>query len=76
VLSAQPHTPVAGCLGAFVGEGSNVVVACLSDQARPLAVTVTLAGVRRGVTARFPVFTEEQARQNQAFWDRAVQDNR
>jgi len=71
VLSAQPDVPLAGTLGAGVEQG-EIVVRAPTVTARPVSVTVLLAGVRRSVTERFPVYTEEQARRNDAFWRQAV----
>jgi len=71
VLSAQPDVPLAGTLGACVEQG-QVVVRAPTTAARPVSVNVLLAGVRRNVTERFPVYTEEQALQNDAFWRQAV----
>jgi len=71
VLSAQPDVPLAGTPGAVVEEG-DIVVRAPTVTARPVSVTVLLAGVRRNVTERFPVYTEDQARRNDAFWRQAV----
>jgi hypothetical protein len=75
VLSTQPDAPLTGTLGAFVSDDNQVVVRCPPGQGTALSVTVTLAGARKGATDRFPVYSEEQARRNEAFWDQAVRGN-
>jgi hypothetical protein len=72
VLSTQPDVPLAGMLGAFVNDRNQLVVRCPPGQGTALSVTVTLAGARKDATQRFPVYSEEQANRNQAFWDQAV----
>jgi hypothetical protein len=73
VLSAQPNVPLDGTPGAEVSDDDEVVVRCPSNGNGGLSFRVLLAGVRRGFTQRFPVFTEQQARQNTAFWQRATE---
>jgi len=75
VVATQPNVPLPGTLGAYVDRHNHVVVTCPACVDRPVAVVVTLAGVRCGVTARFPTFTPEQARRNQAFWDQALKES-
>ena len=72
VLTAQSDMPIAGSLGACVNDDNQVVIRCPPGTVLPLSVTITLAGVRRGQTERFPVFTEEQAHRNNAFWGQAT----
>jgi len=74
VIATQPNLPVPGTLGAYVDQHCHVVVSCPDSLPKSLSVVVTLAGVRRNVTARFPVFTEKQARRNRAFWDQALRE--
>jgi hypothetical protein len=69
VLSTQPDMPLPGTLGVCVTDDNMVVVRRPQDAPRSLSVTLTLAGARRGAAARFPVFTEGQARRNEAFWN-------
>ena len=68
VLSAQPNVPLDGTPGAEVSDDNEVIVRCPSNGNGGVSFRVLLAGVRRGLTQRFPVFTEQQARQNEAFW--------
>ncbi len=72
VLAVQPDVPLSGSLGACVSDDNKVLVRCPPNGDRALSVTVTLAGARRGLTERFPVFTKDQADRNQAFWDQAL----
>jgi hypothetical protein len=37
-----------------------------------LPVLVSLLGIRKGMTQRWPTYTEAQARQNNAFWQQAI----
>jgi hypothetical protein len=69
VLSTQPDMYLPGTLGACVTDDNMVVVRRPQDAPRSLSVTLTLAGARRGAAARFPVFTKEQARRNESFWN-------
>jgi len=73
VLAAQPNVPLAGTPGAEVNGDNEVIVRCPSNGNGRVRVRVLLAGVRRGFAERFPVFTEEQARRNEAFWRQAVE---
>jgi hypothetical protein len=72
VLSAQPDAPIAGTLGASVNDENKVVVRCPSVPLKAFSVILTLAGARRGMAERFPVFSDEQAARNRAFWDQAI----
>lgn len=72
VLSAQPDAPIAGTLGAYVNDENKVVVRCPSVPLKAFSVILTLAGARRGMAERFPVFSDEQAARNRAFWDQAL----
>jgi len=72
VLSAQPDAPIAGTLGAYVNDENKVVVRCPSVPPKAFSVILTLAGARRGMAERFPVFSDEQAARNRAFWDQAI----
>ncbi|HUU90804.1 MAG TPA: hypothetical protein VM238_06295 [Phycisphaerae bacterium] len=73
VLAAQPNVPLAGTPGAQVSDDNEVIVRWPSNGNGGVSMRILLAGVRRGFTERFPVFTEEQARQNEAFWRQATQ---
>ncbi len=70
VVSAVPDAPLAGSLGCRV-EGGEVVVEAPSPLTRPVSVTVVVCGLRRGASARFPVFSEAVARRNERFWAQA-----
>jgi len=72
VLSAQPDAPIAGTLGVYVNDENKVVVRCPSVPLKAFSVILTLAGARRGMAERFPVFSDEQAARNRAFWDQAI----
>ena len=72
VLTTQADTPLSGSVGAHVNAHNQVMIRCPPGLIRPLSVTIMLAGIRRGQTERFPVFTEEQARRNNAFWAQAT----
>jgi hypothetical protein len=72
VITTQPDTPISGPLGAYVDEDNRVIMQCPDIPVQPFSVTIMLAGVRRGQAERFPVFTEEQARRNDAFWGQAT----
>jgi len=73
VLAAQPDVPLAGTPGAEVSDDNEVVVRCPPNGDGEVSLHILLAGVRRGFTERFPVFTEEQARRNEAFWQQSVE---
>ncbi len=47
---------------------NNQLIVKVRDGQFASQVTVRICGVRKGITARFPLYTESQAEKNNKFW--------
>lgn len=51
---------------------NNIIVVKSDEKMIPYKLRISVAGVRKGMTERFKVYNEYQARRNAAFWDSSI----
>ena len=70
VSSVVPSKP---CLLGAIVEGDKIILTANAEITDDIKVTIRVSGVRKGrKDTRFPVFTKEQMKANNAFWSSSI----